>query len=61
MQSRPEIKQVQNHGMPNALDTPLKGRSMGCTLNRQSDGTKQQREGHNIHGLFQSTVKKKML
>ena len=29
----------------NALDTPLKGRSMGCTLNRQSDSTKQQREG----------------
>ena len=38
---------------------------MGCTLNRQSDSTKQQREGHNMHGLFQprlehkSTVKKK--
>ena len=38
---------------------------MGCSLNRQSDGTKQQRDGHNMHGLFQprlenkSTVKNK--
>ena len=46
MQYRPKIKQVQNHRMPSALDTPLKGRSIGCTLNRQSDSTKQQREGH---------------
>ena len=65
MQFRPKIKQVQNHRMPSALDTPLKGRSIGCTLNRQSDSTKQQRDGHNMHGLFQprlehkSTVKNK--
>ena len=65
MQFRPKIRQVQNHGMPSALDTPLKGRSIGCTLNRQSDSTKQQRDGHNMHGLFQwrlehkSTVKNK--
>ena len=65
MQYRPKIKQVQNHRMPSALDTPLKGRSIGCTLNRQSDSTKQQRDGHNMHGLFQprlehkSTVKNK--
>ena len=65
MQFRPKIKQVQNHTMPSAFDTPLKGRSMDCTLHRQSDSTKQQREGHNMHGLFQprlehkSTVKKK--
>ena len=65
MQYRPKIKQVQNHRMPSALDTPLKGRSIGCTLNRQSDSTKQRREGHNMHGLFQprlehkSTVKNK--
>ena len=48
MQFRPEIKQVQNHRIPSALGTPLKGRSMGCTLNRQSDSTEQQREGHII-------------
>ena len=65
MQFRPKIEQVQNHRMSCSLDTPLKGRSMGCTLNRQSDSTKQQREGHNMHGLFQprlehkSTVKNK--
>ena len=65
MQFRPKIKQVQNHRMSCSLDTPLKGRSMACTLNRQSDSTKQQREGHNMHGLLQprlehkSTVKNK--
>ena len=45
--------------MPSALDTPLKGRSIGCTLNRQSDSTKQQREGHNMHGLFQPRLEHK--
>ena len=65
MQFRLKIKQVQNHRMPSALDRPLKGRSIECTLNRQSDSTKQRREGHNMHGLFQprlehkSTVKNK--
>ena len=47
--------------MPSALDTPLKERSMGCTLNRQSDSTKQQREGHNMHGLFQPRLEHKLL
>ena len=65
MQFLPKIKQVQNHTIPSAFDTPLKGRSMGCTLNRQSGSTKQQRDGHDMHGLFQpqlehkSTVKTK--
>ena len=59
MQYRPKIKQVQNHRMPSALDTPLKGRSIGCKLNRQSDSTKQQREGHNMHGLFQPRLEHK--
>ena len=59
MQYRPKIKQVQNHRMPSALDTPLKGRSMGCTLNRQSDSTKQQRDGHNMQGLFQRRLERK--
>ena len=59
MQYRPKIKQVQNHRMPSALDTPLKGRSIGCTLNRQSDSTEQQREGHNMHGLFQPRLEHK--
>ena len=59
MQFRPKIRQVQNHRMPSALDTPLKGRSMGCTLNRQSDSTKQQRDGHNMQGLFQRRLEHK--
>ena len=59
MQFRPKIKQVQNHRMPSELDTPLNGRSMGCTLNRQSDSTKQQREGRNMHGLFQPRLEHK--
>ena len=59
MQYRPKIKQVQNHRMPSALDTPVNGRSVGCTLNRQSDSTKQQREGHNMHGLFQPRLEHK--
>ena len=32
---------------------------MGCTLNRQRDSTKQQREGHNMRGLFQSRLEHK--
>ena len=59
MQFRPKIKQVQNHRMSCSLDTPLKGRSMGCTLNRQSDSTKQQREGHNMQGLLQPRLEHK--